>query len=121
MRQAFGDCVGNLVAVPVEGHPDNDMERYVLELDVTPDHYTCKDHTLEYCDSDGNIQCYIRVGSSNIKRENHVDNKGNNTFDDAVQKNIDRRARTDLTIKKEDLEQKLEALETRVLKLRKLI
>ncbi len=114
MRQAFGDCISNLVAVPVEGHPADGMERYVLETDITPDHYICKDFTFEYCDFEGNTQCYIRVGSSNIKRELYVDNKGNNTFDSAVKGHIDRRARADLTIKKEDLEQRVQSLQSEV-------
>ncbi len=111
MRQAFGDCVSNLIPVRVEGHPDDDTDSYVLETDITPDTEICKDHTFEYCDFKGDTQCYIRVGSSNIKREDYKDNKGNNTFDPAVQESIERRTKADLREKKEELEANVASLE----------
>ena len=113
MRQAFGECVSNLVPVPVEGYLSDGMERYVLETDITPYHYVCKDLTFEYCDFSGKVQCYIRVGSSNIKREDYIDEL-HNTFEEALKGNIDRRARSDLTLKREELEQRIQAAQSEV-------
>ncbi len=115
MRQAFGDCISNLIPVPVEGLPGDDVDRYVIETDITPDQEICKGHTFEYCNFNGNTQCYIRVGSSNIKREQYVDNTGNSTFETAVQKSIERRTKADLRAKKEELDKKVASLEQKAI------
>ncbi len=65
VKKAFGQCIGKIHAVPVRGSPE---PSFVLEIDVTPDTYICRDLVFSYRDlDDGNkVVSTFRQQASNI-------------------------------------------------------
>ncbi len=115
MRQAFADCIGQFIAVPVEGiESAEEYQRYVIEIDITPRATVCKEFIFEYCDSKGATQCYIREGSSNIRRDKYKDKKGNKTFEEVVNERAGWKAGTELTEKRDVLQKRVDQLEAKV-------
>ncbi len=99
MRVAFGMCIGPLIAIPVEGYPGGN--RYVLEMDITPDSAICGDEIFSYCDFDGRVVSYIRDGCANFKSTSgsFVDRNGSqDNFEETVRRRIEQRRAADLRI-----------------------
>ncbi len=99
MRDAFGRCVSNLQPVRVVGDDgtgedgDGSMDRYVLEVDITPSSAICEDMVFACAHSGGKVRRLIRQGSQNNSDE-EVNKRGGN-FNDEVQKNATWRQQQD--------------------------
>ncbi len=120
MRAAFGRCVGDLVAVPVEGVPGSKFTRYVIEVDITPHAYICKETIFAYWDVFGALKKrpgqlrYMRVGSANLRDADPAFmQKKSNTFETRVSENADWRKQVDLVNKRTELQQEVRQLEER--------
>ncbi len=48
MRDAFARCVSDLIAIPMNSHPDEAGDYYVLEVDIEPLSSICEDHEFSY-------------------------------------------------------------------------
>ncbi len=113
MRLAFGTCVGGIVAVPVEGAPDAEMQRYVLEIDIAPRASVCGRLIFSFCNSNGKAVSYIRDGSSNIESSQYQEKKGAKmTYEETVLERAELREKTDLKEKKKELLESIAKLES---------
>ncbi len=128
MRSAFGRCVGDLVAIPVKGHPDEaTVQRYVIEVDITPHSYICKKTIFEYRDI-FNIRKqerpvrYMRVGDANLiddaTEEKDGKNFGKKEFAKTVKTNAKLRGQADMVKKRGELKQEVERMESQETQLR---
>ncbi len=92
MKVAFGQCVGPIHAVPVRGSPD---QRFVLEVDITPDAAICEKIVFAYTDVRDN-------GQTKRKFRHQAGNVDLSTVggEDAVRKAAHWRAEQELQCKK---------------------
>ncbi len=95
MRNAFGTCVSNIVAVPVTDVPDDSMPRYVLEVDIIPHSAICDDLVFSYME-DRRVRTIVRMGSSSISTEGIKD------FENEVRKRAEWRRQAELQIQAKD-------------------
>ncbi len=113
MRTAFSQCVGKIIAIPVDGAPPTAKgSYYVLEIDICPRYIFTEDMTFYFCNSEGKVISYIRNRASNIQSTDPSFKLNNATpFEDMVEQSSKWR-------KDEDLQEQLVNLqkEQRLLK-----
>ena len=108
MRTKFSQCVGSLIPIPVDSHPDHSVNRlFVLEVDITPHSIFCEDFEFSHCFG-GKVVTNMRQGSSNIKKENFKDQRGNDLFGKTLKENIKWRMKADMHDKREEISNALD-------------
>ena len=99
MRRAFGQCISQIHAVPVQGSP---TDSFVLEVDITPDSDICEEMEFAYMEG-GKVRKMFRQQASNIDRSK--------AGGGAVKNAHAWRTKEELRSKKDELQEEVEHLE----------